>query len=1132
MKQIYDNATFTEFVSAVAGGNKTLNARLTQNASTLSLSAATISAFNSIEGYKGTFDGNNKTISGLTKPLFDDLLGVVKNLTLNSTISITSTDQHWGIFANQITPSLEVDDVPGLQNCIASGSITWTPASEISSYMTLGGLVGNNRGGTITGCTNNATVTFASSVTHTNQPSVGGVVGRTQKGGDLKTQGDISNCNNYGTVTVAAQFSQGAYIGGVLGYQVEKAETMSGCVNHGLVKVTSTFHTDGALHLGGVAGMAKGVVENCTNASDAEVTSEDGSTAGSYICQGGVVGRLNRDADSYSSLTNAGNINVAATGASSGAYICELHIGGIVGKTNKSVSNCTNGTAIIAGGTYSLNASGKYYSVGGIVGYLDADVALTNNTNTAAITLSATSTGYSALGGICGYANGPVSGGENSGTITFSGSSNTKNFPIGGIAARTPSGKTGSRINGVTNSGAIIINTSTQSGKTIYAGGVVGHHQSGDFNAINSGTLTVSNLTCTNLNLGGLVGSCAGAITSGSANTATGDITISGLTSKQQSYIGGIAGQNTASVTANNAGDVVVTSGSQVKRSYYLGGIIGRADAPLTSCTNSGLISNAARMSGGGDYYMQIGGVAGYNTGSAPLTSCHNTGNVTNTANSGAYLYVGGITSESDALISNCDNTGDVSNIGNSGNSHATCVGGVAGVISAGMEYSSNGTSSADGGTISNSGTSAGHLYIAGVYGYCIENGSLSHCYNKGNITNTGDVPSSSQVWIGGAVGKQDNQGDDDTKSNYNVGITSVISNVTNSGAVSNDAVCTGDLNMGGIVAEAFGSVNNCTNSGPVDVNVDAAKSVYMGGIMGYWQSNSSNSVSYCENTATGTVTIAPGLNIESQIFCSGIIGGEEGSIEATNSHLINRAAITLGADSSEGAITSANIANTKYSYISGVGGGGGESYVAYEYCENYGRILFRTTKHRSRVGGVVACAFRSPDHSKCVADIRFYKSRGGNYKDDVGGVIGYYKAETDGTVNDILYKGYLNTNSTSPRCYTAGLVGRVNDDAVTFTDCKLGGQIKGVGTSPYNTVAFVCCAVAEHEINVTNLIVETGTKRNNTAVTSLSLNKSTTGTVGVLCFGTTSETNTTDLDPASSGSMTNCTIGSISAYL
>ena len=199
LKQIYNDATFLEFVNAVAGGQKTLNARLTQAAATLSLSSSTVSAFNSIEDYKGTFDGNGKTISGLDKPMFATLKGVVKNLTLNSTINETVADEyHWGMFAKQIIPSSEVDDLPGLQNCTAEGSITWTPASAIGSYMTLGGLVGNNRGGTITGCTNNAAVTFADGgVTHTNQPSVGGVVGRTQKGGEgISYQGDISNCTN------------------------------------------------------------------------------------------------------------------------------------------------------------------------------------------------------------------------------------------------------------------------------------------------------------------------------------------------------------------------------------------------------------------------------------------------------------------------------------------------------------------------------------------------------------------------------------------------------------------------------------------------------------------------------------------------------------------------------------------------------------------------------------------------------------------------------------------------------------------------------------------------------------------------------------------------------------------------
>lgn len=1163
LKQIWNIQTFNEFVDAVAGGDKTLNARLTPNAQTLDLSSIA-GSFASIEDYKGIFDGNGKTLNfgteTATQPLFATLGGVVKNLTIKAKIDATAADElNWGIFAKQIIPSSEIDDIAGLQNCTADGAITYTPSSALSGNPTLGGLVGNNKGGVITGCTNNATVMFDdnNSVTHTGdrQPSIGGVVGRTQKGGDLSSHGVISNCTNTGEVSCAEQFGGNIMIGGVLGYQVEKAESVSGSTNSGTVLVKSSCSTTVALHIGGVIGMGKGTIESCSNSG--EVTSE-ACTVGTYLCQGGVVGRLNYDGDDarvYESLSNAGNVNVAASGASTGAYIggivgrcnegasisdctntggviefsgaistCELHIGGIVGNTNKPVSNCTNGTAIIAGGTYSLNTSGKYYSVGGIVGYQKSDQPLTNNTNTAAITFSGTVTGYTSTGGICGYCNGAISGGGNSGTITFSGSSNSQNCPFGGIVARTPSGKSGVRIDGVTNSGAIVINTSTQSGKYFFAGGIVGDHQSGDLRATNSGTITVTRLKCTQFMLGGLVGQNKGEILAGSANLAEGDITVSGLNTSQQSYIGGIAGTTNQPVTANNAGDVVVTSGSKASRSYYLGGIIGRADGALTSCTNSGFISNAAPMNGGGDYWMEIGGITGYNTGNAPIDQCHNTGNVINSGNSGAYLVVGGITGESDGLISNCDNTGDVTNSGNSGNSKPINVGGITGRSSAGMTYSSNGTTTADGGTISNSGTSAERLCIGGIYGYSIEDGSLSHSFNKGDVTNSGDAPAANAIFIGGAIGFQHNNTDSEAAS-YNKGVASVITYVDNSGEVTNTSATSCDLQLGGIAAEAWGSVDHCTNSGPVTVKANVAKALYMGGILGWWETNSSNSVTYCENKATGTILVVGGTNIEKQFFVSGVIGGERGEIETTNSHLINRAEVTL-----DESITSSSIAATAYSYLSGVGGGSGSSYVRYEYCENYGEIWGKC-KHRARVGGVVACAFRSPDHSKCVANIRYLCTRGGNYKSDEGGVIGYYKAETDNTIDDILFKGVLNSNTCSPRAYTGGLVGRVNDDAVTFTDCKVGGQVKGVG-SPSNTVALVCCAVSSHEINITNLTVATGTKRQDSTVTSLQLNFSSTAAVGVLCNGTTAENNTTTLENASTGTMTNCTIGSIDAYL
>lgn len=762
--QIYNDATLLQFASRVAAGETTLNARVTAD-------FTATSAWTPVEDYKGIFDGNAKTISGLTQPLFDELGGVIRNLTLNSTITATDADdRNWGMFAKVLYPSVEVDDVAGLYNCTAKGSLTFAPSSALSADSQFGGLVGNNRGGAISGCTNYATVTMVDNgQVNASQVSLGGVIGRTQKGGDLSTQGDISNCTNYGTVVCDADLSENLYIGGVLGYQVEKKESISGCVNNGLVKVGSGFSTTKALQLGGVIGIGKGLIESCTNGNEGVVTSEDGSIAGTYICQGGVVGRLNREADSYSGLSNAGKINVAASGASTGSYVggvvgrcdegaaisncintgglieytgttstCPLHIGGIVGNTKKAVSSCTNATDILVGGEYSLNESGDYLSIGGVVGRQNSDVALTDNVNTASVTFSGVSTGYTALGGIVGYCNGAVSGGSNSGTITFSGSSNTQNFPIGGIVARTPGSKSGERVTGVTNIGKIIINTSTQTKKELFVGGVVGHLQSGELKATNNGKIEVEKIACTSFNVGGVVGkNQGGTIVAGSENLADGDIAISGLSASEYLRAGGVVGHSTGTVTGNNAGDVVTTSDATSKKSLFVGGIVGRGEASIESCINTGAVTNGCAMTTNNSY-LQLGGIVGYNNGSAPLTDCHNAGAVTNTGNSAGYLYVGGVTSETDSDLSNCTNAGDVSNSGTVASGFPICVGGVAGV-NGGKNFTA--CSSSTGEVSDNSNCT--EIRVGGVIGYVYGSSAVSmeKCTNASeiNISNEGE---------------------------------------------------------------------------------------------------------------------------------------------------------------------------------------------------------------------------------------------------------------------------------------------------------------------------------------------------------------------------------------------------------
>ena len=1015
---IKNETTFNEFVTTVAGGNKTVNARLTQS---LTLSNSTINAFNSIEDYKGTFDGTGKTISGLTKPMFDDLLGVVKNLTLNSTISTTSTDRYWGIFAKRIIPTLEIDDIPGLQNCTASGTITWAPSSAIDNYMALGGLVGDNKGGTITGCTNNAKVTFASSsVTHTNQPSVGGVVGRTQKGGDLKTQGEISNCTNNGEVICAAQFSQGAYIGGVLGYQVEKAETMSGCVNHGLVKVTSTFSTSGALHLGGVAGMAKGTMENCTNSGDGVVTSEACSVS-SYLCQGGVVGRLNGTA-TYETLTNAGTLNVAALGGSSGRLIggvvgrCQegatlngvtnsgdinytaeatnethiggvvadnvqsdiilqncnstggkltfssashskgIYVGGVVGYSTKAVTSCSNAMTIKTTGSMSMGDN-NYICFGGVIGYLSGAILATNCTNSGTIDYGQTvnNEGQTYVGGVVGaLTNGEIYGGGNTGTINFTGQ-NTKRPPsVGGIVGRV--------FSNTTDSGYALNNNVTNSGEIIVNSSVSGSQY---------------------MYLGGLVGQHLAGNIYGTNNAP---ITVTELHESMMA-LGGIVGYLAGGTVYNGTntanGDIAVNGFISGYHSY-VGGIVGMASGGSSIAAGGGTITGASNAGdvtiGSGctipnNHY--VGGVIGYAGNS--VSSASNTGAIVNNYSKDSgdkTICIAGVAAYSVASLSSCYNTGNVTNNGSTFKGEIN-VAGVVGVSEGSLSSCSNGTNSLAGGTITNTATSGTNsrksCKIAGVVAYYTGSTTATNCFNKGAVMNSG---ASLDVSIAGVSGYSKAA----LSSCYNTG------DITNEGTTSK-----GEINVAGVVGICEGDLTSCSNG---------TNSLAGGTIT---------------NTATsGTTTIQDGQ-------FAGIVANNKGNTNVTS--CFNKGAVV-----NSGACSSVSIAGIAAWTSAG---------STYTGCYNTGNITNEGTGSNStagvRMGGIAGSVNGA---STFTGNSTTYNYNSGilyehsaSEKIAVGGICGY----TFGAASDFAYAKNLSTQDagdikleggTRDKIYVGGIIG------------------------------------------------------------------------------------------------------------
>ena len=1163
LHQIYNVATFQSFVSAVAGGKTTLNARLTQNAATLDLSSIA-SSFTSIDGYKGTFDGNGKAISfgtsTATQPLFDELRGVVKNLTVTAKIAETSTSNYEvGIIARSVRPSNEIDDIAGLQNCTANGSVTYTPSGAVSGNACIGGLVGNNKGGTITGCTNNATVTFAnngSSTVHAMQPSIGGVVGRTQKGGDLSTQGDISNNTNAGTVVCGAKFSQGIYLGGVLGYQVEKAESISGCTNSGLVKATASCSTTGPLHIGGVIGLGKGSIESCSNLAAGTVTTE-ACSVGTYLCQGGVIGRMNATSGTYSGLTNAGTVNVAATGASTqrhiggvagrcneGAAITEftnsgninytavdanetwiggivacstnhaltscnstggtltysgqttsgaLYVGGIVGYSTKDITSCSNAMTINVTGTMSCS-NNTYKCFGGVVGHeTGANIAVTNCTNTGAINYGQTITdeGQTYVGGVVGcLTKGEISGGGNSGTFTFSGQ-NTKRSPsIGGVVGRVMSNDTESGYalsNNVTNSGAIVLNSSVSSSQYLFVGGLVGQHAAGNIYGTNSGSITVTEVHASFGYLGGLVGYMSGgAIASGSANTATGDIALNGWIVAYHSYVGGIVGMSCSgnnpydtdanpvvpvtgggTITgASNAGDITMGSGCSIPRTDYIGGIAGYTGAAISSSHNTGNITNnysQTASASGGKFDIKdlcLGGIAGVSA--AALSSCDNTGNITN--NGSTYdveINVGGVVGVTYGNLTSCSNGtaslagGTISNTATSGTSSRKDmqIGGVIGNNKGGNTI----TSCFNKGAVTNSGLGA-KISMGGLAGWSSASTTFATtCYNTGNLTNTGTGSSNPGLCMGGLLGVA-------RGANTLTGTASVYN--YNQGLLTDDSA-TLNLAMGGICGNsdnAPSSFNYCKSIGPDPTTQDdiwiknnTRNKVYVGGIIG--RSEVASTMDYASNTSD-IVFVDNTFSATGQVFAGGIIGGWTASGTQTITGCENRGWVyTIASDHLDLAA-----GDTKtplwscYGGIAGMGAGtseglnGGFNTITgktFTNCTNSGTIQIYC-QGRFCIGGIVAYTENNISACTCTGNITGHTSGGigqvgSNYHRNItGGVVGLF---TGSTITNSKYNATLNTNGSSPFSYDGGIIGYAYTGSITLNTCKVGGSTRGAGS-------------------------------------------------------------------------------------
>ena len=260
--------TTAEGLKAVAdianNGNLGINITLTENINLTDMEWTPIGT-NYNNAYTGIFDGNGKTITGLTVTGSDQYAGLFGRIGSGGTVKNVVLE---GV---QITSDNSLGSVGGvagysygnIEYCSVSGSVSVSGISDV------GGVVGYQVGGSITGCSSSATVKGTQ--------RAGGVAGATNSGAILTA------CYATGSVTLVSNNDIGTYFaGGVVGSN--GGSCIQACYAWGSV----TGSGSGTIYVGGVTGTNDvGTLTACYHAK--------GTVSGPTGTTGGVAGRNFKD---------------------------------------------------------------------------------------------------------------------------------------------------------------------------------------------------------------------------------------------------------------------------------------------------------------------------------------------------------------------------------------------------------------------------------------------------------------------------------------------------------------------------------------------------------------------------------------------------------------------------------------------------------------------------------------------------------------------------------------------------------------------------------------------------------------------------------------------------------------------
>lgn len=399
-----------------------------------------------------TYDGVSNvtytgTAAGYQGGVVSDLQGTIENV--KSFIAVNHSTNDSGNRIGGLVGCIESSGK--MIDCEFAGTLTLDNNTGTNTHMA-GGLVGRMHNNivdaqTVKGCK------FSGVINNSDQKmeAVGGIVGIMQGGSivDAVSAGTINmDYNNYF-----------AYAGGVVGFYQSYAtytSVVSGCVNSTTIAGVQRLLAESGI----VAYVQRGAsgpltIDGCTN--NADITVQTKPTA--LTCLGGIIGLTQEvNGDVYKKkLTLTNNINNGRIDVTPAGTDVEIRLGGIAGYLCGTVAFEISGNA----NNGEVTALGRSISAGGIVARLCAPgTVVSGNTNNAAVTFTSNNQ-WSLAGGIVGYSNKnlTMTDNVNKGNVIISSTVASDNYAGGIIGQFVGSGDTNNRcvlnITGGKSTGAI-----------------------------------------------------------------------------------------------------------------------------------------------------------------------------------------------------------------------------------------------------------------------------------------------------------------------------------------------------------------------------------------------------------------------------------------------------------------------------------------------------------------------------------------------------------------------------------------------------------------------------------------------------------------------------------------------------